>query len=84
MIRVTMPDGAECALNADLIERVEPHGSGSLLTMVDGTKYAVAERVDEVVDRVRDAKADVVARSSRLDPRTSLRVLHGEETDRRP
>jgi flagellar protein FlbD len=65
MIMVTRLDGASLALNADLIERVEavPH---TVVTLVDGSRYELADRVEVVVAKVRDFRADVLVAASEL------------------
>jgi flagellar protein FlbD len=48
------------ALNTDLIERVDATPD-TVLTLIDGTKYIVAEPMDEVIDRIVAFRARVVA-----------------------
>jgi flagellar protein FlbD len=79
MITLSRLNGPAFALNPDLIERVE-QTPDTIITLVDGTKYVVAESVEEVVHRVRESKAAVVALSHRLDdqppsPKPKLRVV---------
>lgn len=78
MITVTRLNGPSFALNPDLIERVEATPD-TVITLVDGTKYVVRESVDEVIARVRESKAAVVAMSHLLEHRMSggptLRVV---------
>jgi len=66
MIVVTSLHGSSLALNCDLIERVEA-ASGTVLTLVDGSRYVVRESVDEVVDKVRVFRASVIALVHRLE-----------------
>ncbi len=65
MIILTRLNGEQFAVNCDLVERVDAHPD-TVLTLVDGTKYIVAESLAEVVDRVRDFRAGVLARSAKL------------------
>jgi flagellar protein FlbD len=65
MIILTRLNGERFAVNCDLVERVDAHPD-TVLTLVDGTKYIVAESLAEVVERVRDFRAGVLARSSEL------------------
>lgn len=60
MVVLTRPDGSRVALNADHVERVDeaPH---TLVTMINGNAYVVAEPLDEVVDRVTAYQARVRA-----------------------
>ncbi len=60
MILLTRINGEKFALNPDLIERAEPTPD-TVLTMVDGTKYVVAEPVEEVIKRVAEFRAMVAS-----------------------
>lgn len=66
MITVTRLNGGGFALNPDLIERVEPTPD-TVITLVDGAKYVVRESVEEVILRVRESKASVIALSHNLE-----------------
>ena len=86
MILVTRLNGERFALNPDLIERVEAHPD-TVVTLVDGTKYVVAESVDEVLQEIREFRAGILATSyemtaastaaavRRAGPRTRPRLL---------
>ena len=78
MIVVTRLNGPQVALNCDLIERVEATPD-TVLTLVDGTKYIVRDSVEEIVTKVREFRASVVALSQALDVEAEappqLRVL---------
>jgi flagellar protein FlbD len=65
MIILTRLNGEQFAINCDLVERVDAHPD-TVLTLVDATKYIVAESLTEVVDRVRDFRASVLARSAEM------------------
>ncbi|MGQ7297338.1 flagellar FlbD family protein [Quadrisphaera sp. KR29] len=65
MILVTRLTGAAFAVNPDLLERVEATPD-TVLTLIDGTKYLVAESVGEVIELVRDYRASVVASARSL------------------
>ena len=65
MIILTRLNGEQFAINCDLVERVDAHPN-TVLTLVDATKYIVAESLTEVVDRVRDFRAGVLVRSAEL------------------
>jgi flagellar protein FlbD len=62
MITVTRLNGGAFALNPDLIERVE-ETPDTVITLVDGAKYVVREPVQDIVARVRESKAAVIALS---------------------
>ena len=75
MITVTRRDGQSFALNPDLIERIDTTPE-TVITLVDGAEYPVRESVDEVVVRVREAKAAIIALSHRLEhPASGGRAL---------
>jgi flagellar protein FlbD len=69
MIILTRLNGEQFAINCDLVERVDAHPN-TVLTLVDATKYIVAESLAEVVERVRDFRAGVLARSAELTHRS--------------
>jgi flagellar protein FlbD len=66
VIRVTRLNGERFALNPDLIERVEGHPD-TVAFLVDGTKYVVKESVDEVLDEIREYRAQILATSYEMD-----------------
>jgi len=65
MIILTRLNGDQFAINCDLVERVDAHPN-TVLTLVDATKYIVAESLTEVVALVRDFRASVLVRSAEL------------------
>ena len=81
MILVTRLNGPQFAVNADLIERAEATPD-TVLTLVDGTKYVVAESVQEVIARVRQFRASVLVAAKELEqaadqPLATFRALPG-------
>lgn len=85
MILLTRLNGPPMAVNADLIERAEATPD-TVLTLVDGTKYLVAESVEEVIDRVRAFRASVLVAAKELEdnadrPRAALRALPQVQPD---
>jgi flagellar protein FlbD len=75
MITVTRLNGPAFALNPDLIERIESTPE-TVITLVDGAKYVVREPVDELVARVRESKAAIIALSHLFEhPSGTARVL---------
>ena len=81
MILLSRLNGQQIAVNADLIERAE-ETPDTVLTLVDGTKYVVAESVQDVIDRVRHYRASVLVAAKELEdsagqPRATLRALPG-------
>jgi flagellar protein FlbD len=88
MIILTRLNGEQFAVNCDLVERVDAHPD-TVLTLVDATKYIVAESLAEVVERVRDFRARSAEMTHRLPADApvpgapsvaSLRLVnHGDE-----
>lgn len=66
MILVTRLNGDGFALNPDLIERADATPD-TVVTLVDGTKYVIAESVPELVELVRHFRASVIAVAGALD-----------------
>jgi flagellar protein FlbD len=66
VILVTRLNGAVFALNPDLVERADCTPD-TVVTLVDGTKYVIAESVPEFIDSVRHYRASLIAQASRLD-----------------
>lgn len=65
MIIVTRLNGPPLGINPDLIERAE-ETPDTVLTLVDGTKFIVAESVKTVIDRIVHYRANIVATASSL------------------
>ena len=84
MITVTRLNGPAFALNPDLIERIEATPD-TVIHLVGGTNYVVVESVDEIVARVRESRAAVIALSHLIDQRTdggpNLRVVPSGEPE---
>ena len=84
MIPLTRLNGDQVAINPDRIERADITPD-VVLTMADGSKFVVAESLDELIDRIRLFRASVLALSHRLvfegddDPSGEghLRVVRG-------
>ncbi|MGN6600340.1 MAG: flagellar FlbD family protein [Actinomycetes bacterium] len=66
MILLTRLNGPEFALNPDLIERAEATPD-TVVTLVDGKKYVVAESVSELIELVRHHRASVLAMAHVLE-----------------
>ena len=84
MITVTRLNGPAFALNPDLIERVEATPD-TVIHLVGGTNYVVVETPEEIVARVRESRAAVIALSHIIDQRTAggpnLRVVPNGEPE---
>ena len=65
MIILSRLNGERFALNPDLIERIDATPN-TVITLGDTTKYLVVESLEEVVARMRDFRAGVLARAQEL------------------
>jgi flagellar protein FlbD len=65
VILVTRINGAVFALNPDLIERAECTPD-TVITLVDGTKYVIAESVPEFIDSVSHYRASLMSQATRI------------------
>jgi flagellar protein FlbD len=78
MIVLTRLNGPAFALNPDLIERVDANPD-TVVTLVGGTKYVVAESLEELVARVREFRGQVIATAYAFEsgspPGRNLRVV---------
>ncbi|MFI5911196.1 flagellar FlbD family protein [Dactylosporangium sp. NPDC051541] len=69
MILLTRLNGPVFALNPDLVERADCTPD-TVITLVDGTKYLVAESLPEVVTLVRHYRASVIVEAQQLAGQT--------------
>jgi flagellar protein FlbD len=65
VILLTRLNGPVFALNPDLVERADSTPD-TVITLVDGTKYVVAESLAELVALIRQYRAGVVADAQHL------------------
>jgi flagellar protein FlbD len=63
MISLTRLSGSVFVLNSDLIERVDSTPD-TVISLVDGKKYVVSETLDEVVERIRAHRGEIIAMST--------------------
>jgi flagellar protein FlbD len=82
MIIVTRLGGAAFAVNPDLIERAEC-SPDTVLTLVDGTKYVIAESLADVIDLVRNYRASVIVTASLAEAEHPARRPVAESMGRR-
>ena len=89
VILLTRLNGPVFALNPDLVERADCTPD-TVITLVDGTKYLVAESLPELVALIRQYRATVVADAQQLvasppapdtdtDPDSNVFQLHRRE-----
>ena len=60
MIVLTRLNGPSFALNPDLIERVEANPD-TVVVLIGGARYPIAESVEELLERVRNYRGQVIA-----------------------
>lgn len=77
MIILTKLSGERFALNPDLVQRVEA-SHDTVVTLVDGAKYLVAESLDVVADRMLAYRVAVV---SGAQENTGLHLVTDTWTD---
>ena len=65
MIHLTRLNGPGFALNPDLIQKAEATPD-TVVTLVDGTKYVVAESLEVLSERILTHRASVVALAQHL------------------
>jgi flagellar protein FlbD len=65
MIMLTRLNGTPFALNPDLIERAEATPD-TILTLCDGNKVVIGESVDELVQRIRTYRAQILALADQI------------------
>ena len=65
MIAVTCRNGEHFTIDPDHIERVET-GNDTTLHMVDGSKYVIAQELDDLIVAVRDHRAATFVARNRL------------------
>ncbi|OJF09864.1 flagellar FlbD family protein [Couchioplanes caeruleus] len=78
MILVTRLNGTVFALNPDLVERADCTPD-TVITLVDGTKYVIAESVPEFIDSVRHYRASLIAQASRVETEPALTQPEDEQ-----
>jgi len=83
MIVVTRLNGPRFAVNPDLLQRVESTPD-TILTLIDGTKYIVAESLEEVTDLVVEYRARVVAATVHATGQASGELAAATELIARP
>ncbi len=86
MLELTRLGGPPVVLNPDLIERIESTPD-TLITLVSGNRYLVAESPGEVAELVDLHRASVIAAAGSLldgHPPASLRVSAGSVVPLRP
>jgi len=70
MIMLSRLNGLPFALNPDLVERAEATPD-TVLTLCDGSKVLIGESVEELVDRIRTYRAQVLALADSIQTTTA-------------
>lgn len=65
MISLTRLNGDRIAVNADLIERAE-ETPDTVITLTNGTKYVIAETLDELLHKIQVNRAGILALAGRM------------------
>lgn len=81
MILLTRLSGSAFVLNADLIERLDSTPD-TVVTLVDGKKYVVAEGLLQVVEQVRTWRGSIIAAGAvpEVSPQTTRAHLAAVST----
>ncbi|MBD3781070.1 MULTISPECIES: flagellar FlbD family protein [unclassified Cellulomonas] len=83
MIIVTRLNGAQFGVNPDLLQRVDS-APDTILTLIDGTKYIVRESMAEVIARVNEHRAQLLARAQEIQAAPSPAVELVRDADEAP
>ncbi|GHG55858.1 hypothetical protein GCM10011331_22830 [Flavimobilis marinus] len=65
VIVVTRLNGPKFAVNPDLVQRIDS-APDTILTLVDGTKYILAESMSEVIELITDFRSQLIARAQAI------------------
>jgi flagellar protein FlbD len=82
VIILTKLSGERFALNPDLVQRVEA-SHDTVVTLVDGAKYLVAESLDVVAERMLAYRVAVVSGAQETTP-LHLVANYSDDTDTEP
>jgi flagellar protein FlbD len=79
VLLLTRLNGPVFALNPDLIERAEATPD-TVITLVNGTRYVVAESLDELSRLVRDYRAETAAAAYRSPTQRPALSSHADKS----
>jgi flagellar protein FlbD len=82
VIIVTRLNGAQFGVNPDLLQRVDS-APDTILTLIDGTKYIVRESMAEVIARVNEHRAQLLARAQEIQaaPAPTVELVRDHDDD---
>ncbi|WP_448059127.1 flagellar FlbD family protein [Cellulomonas hominis] len=85
MIVVTRLNGAQFGVNPDLLQRIDS-APDTILTLIDGSKYIVEESMAEVIARVNEHRAQLLARAQEIQatPAAPFEVVREPSDDPDP
>ena len=78
MIPLTRLSGSVFVLNSDLVERIDATPD-TVITLMDGKKYVVAESLSTVTATIRRYRAEIIALSSVVQVGDPLDGIEGAE-----
>lgn len=74
MIVVTRLNGGQIGVNPDLVQRIDS-APDTILTLIDGTKYIVTESLPEVIDRINEHRASILARAREIQSSPHIELV---------
>ena len=74
MIVFTRLGGGEFGVNPDLIQRIDS-APDTILTLIDGTKYIVAEPMTEVISRINEHRAQILSRAQEIQTQPRMELV---------
>ncbi|WP_258724206.1 flagellar FlbD family protein [Cellulomonas sp. NS3] len=75
VIVVTRLNGPQFGVNPDLLLRIDS-APDTILTLIDGTKYIVEESMTEVIESIREHRAQLLARAQDLHAGPATDATH--------
>ncbi|MDM8083383.1 flagellar FlbD family protein [Cellulomonas cellasea] len=81
MIVVTRLNGHQFGVNPDLLQRIDS-APDTILTLIDGSKYIVEESMTEVIARVHEHRAQLLARAQEIQstPKPAVELVRDDES----
>ena len=74
MIVVTRLGGGEFGVNPDLIQRIDS-APDTILSLIDGTKYIIAEPMADVIARINEHRARILARAQEIQLQRHIELV---------
>jgi flagellar protein FlbD len=74
VIVVTRLAGGKFGMNPDLIQRIDS-APDTILTLIDGSKYIVAEPMAEVIELIHEARARILARAQEIQAQPRIELV---------